>query len=108
MKQYPLVESLGVLILRDAYDEYVQVENLEASLQKLPKIYGYSGSEKIWWGDSKQNGDTHEARLLGVTEIKKEPVKICREYPADYEGDTINVPIDISFKKFKVTFEEIP
>ena len=110
-----LVDSLGINILRVdiGYNEYdhrdvVLVHDLEAALQKLPKItgiinesYGFSGCE-----NPPGSGHTHEARLFGLTEIRKEPLKISTEVIINQDGI---FAIGKSFvgKKVSVTVEQI-
>lgn len=122
MSKTPLVDSLGVFVEHAGMPgAYVSATDLEAALEKLPKVIRcahwseeqWSTQEHIIGGKTGQEFiETHTARLLGIQEITKEPMKVEHivSFPEGHRCYAINgeeFGSKLAGKKFKVTYEEI-
>lgn len=71
---FPLIKKLGLGVVGGAY---VNAYSLEEILQKSPVVYGHSSirlgkapDSMLWLNYQSDDGDTHQARLICVEEIK--------------------------------------
>ena len=103
----PLVDSLNLRHWEENGRRLCWMDDLEAALEKLDRYTLYKnpddGSFELCHPNSPIR--THTARLLGVQEIKREPLK--EEFILESHQN-----LDYSLKKFagkkvRVTFEEI-
>lgn len=111
----PLVDSLGVFVEHAGMPgAYVSAADLEACLEKLPKVQGAQLKGHGWCmcENAPVENATHTARLLGIQEITKEPVKVEHivSFPEGHRCYAINgeeFGSKLAGKLFKVTYEEI-
>lgn len=122
MSRYPLIEKMGLRIFpaNSISKTYVDCEALEAALEKAHVIYSTrepeNGSAK--WDEGYKISHTHQALLICVEKIKREPVKVefeqtvC-ELSRMMDGlGTFYLFHDsmksLAGKKVRVTVEELP
>ena len=77
----PLVDSLGVIVKHTGMPgAYVSAHDLEAALEKLPKVYGFKDAPYFTgWSDMDKfpnKNPSHQAYLLGIQKVQKEPKKL--------------------------------
>lgn len=87
--------------------EFIYASELRAAIDKLPVVYGSEAfNGHLTWNPKKQTFNTHKARLIGVEELVKEPVRVERRF--NTEGiEAVIIPDEIKGKTFKVIFEEV-
>jgi len=91
--------------------EFIYASELRAAIEKLTVVYGSEAfNGHLTWNPKKQTFNTHKARLIGVEELVKEPMRVERQFlneKPDYCYGSIEVPSQIKGKPFKVVFEEV-
>ena len=120
MRQTHLVDYLGLNVLEYIKgpgcisEGYINAEDLERFLEKCPVVYGKTEEVpgEVQWSERKLSSDTHTARLICVSEIKREPLREDRtvNFPSSHKSyDCNGVEFGSKFagKKCRITVEEI-
>lgn len=76
--KFPLIDSLGLHIIYGHSGRYIYCEDLEELLKAAPVVYA---NEADIWTNFHSSSDTHTARLIGITEIKRDTAEsLLREF----------------------------
>jgi hypothetical protein len=109
--KYPMINKLGLCIYETWMDsgfpnDHVSAIELESYLQKSTRVYSDEAHDG-WWKESQALHKSLTALLIAVEELPKKPIKIEQTFAATFEPEKIFKPLELTGKKFKVTFEEI-
>lgn len=86
----PLVDSLfEPSYFQIGNPQVIYKRDLEDVLEKLTVVYGSPDTprDELAWSNQQLDCDTHTARLLGVTEIKRESVKTKEQLALEFVED---------------------
>lgn len=108
--RFPLIEKLGLCVYETWVgqifpDSHVSAIELESYLKRAIKVYLHPATDD--WCYKKEDGSTHSGILIAVKELPKKPIKVEQTFAATFAPDEIFKPLELTGKKFKVTFEEI-